>query len=129
MKKLAIIFSLIFSVLSFSQTQTEMNIDSYNQYLKVDKEMNVVYQKILKKYSTDKLFLKKLKVAQNLWIKFRDAEVEARFPEENKKLEYGSMYPMCVNDYFNKLTLERIKQLKVWLNGIPEDELCSGSVK
>ena len=129
MKKLAIIFSLIFSVLSFAQTQTEMNIDSYNQYLKVDKEMNVVYQKILKKYSTDKLFLKKLKVAQNLWIKFRDAEVEARFPEENKKLEYGSMYPMCVNDYLNKLTLERIKQLKVWLNGIPEDELCSGSVK
>ena len=52
MKKIAIVFSLILSGLSFAQTQTEMNIDSYNQYLKVDKELNVVYQKILKKSPT-----------------------------------------------------------------------------
>ena len=78
MKKLAIIFSLILSILSFAQTQTEMNIESYNQYLKVDKELNVVYNQILKKYSSDKVFLKKLKISQNLWVKFRDAEAEAK---------------------------------------------------
>ena len=69
---------MVLSVLSFAQTQTEMNIESYNQYLKVDKELNVVYNQILKKYSSDKVFLKKLKISQNLWVKFRDAEAEAK---------------------------------------------------
>ena len=104
MKKIAIVFSLIMSVLSFAQNQTEMNIDSYKQYLKVDKELNVVYQKVLKKYSTDKVFLKKLKIAQNLWIKFRDAEAEAKYPAEDKKYEYGSVFPVCYNSFMEDLT-------------------------
>ena len=129
MKKIAIVFSLILSVLSFAQTQTEMNIDSYNQYLKVDKELNVVYQKILKKYSTDTLFLKKLKIAQNLWIKFRDAEAEAKFPAEDKKYEYGSIFPICYNSFLEELTRKRILELKKQLNGYDDGNVCNGSVK
>ena len=129
MKKIAIVFSLILSVLSFAQTQTEMNIDSYNQYLKVDKELNVVYQKILKKYSTDTLFLKKLKIAQNLWIKFRDAEAEAKFPAEDKKYEYGSIFPICYNSFLEELIRKRILELKKWLNGYDDGNVCNGSVK
>ena len=106
-----------------------MNIDSYNQYLKVDKELNVVYQKILKKYSTDTLFLKKLKIAQNLWIKFRDAEAEAKFPAEDKKYEYGSIFPICYNSFLEELTRKRILELKKWLNGYDDGNVCNGSVK
>lgn len=129
MKKLAIVFSLILSVLSFAQTQTEMNIDSYNQYLKVDKELNIVYQKVLKKYSADKLFLKKLKISQNLWVKFRDAEAEAKFPAEDKKYEYGSGFPLCYNSFLEELTQKRILDLKKWLDGYVEGDTCNGSIK
>lgn len=130
MKKNAILFSLFLSLCAFAQTQLEMNAESAKKSERIDKELNIVYQQILKKYSEDKLFLKKLKASQNIWIKFRDAEIEARFPEENKRVEYGSTYPICLNDYFNELTQGRIKQLKVWLNGVPDgEESCSGSVK
>lgn len=129
MKKIAIVISLIVSVLSFAQTQTEMNIDSYKQYLKIDKELNVVYQKILKKYSANKLFLEKLKFAQNLWIKFRDAEVEAKFPAEDKKYEYGSVFPVCYNSFMEDLTRKRILELKKWLDGYDDGDVCNGSIK
>jgi len=129
MKKVAIVFSLILSGLSFAQTQTEMNIDSYNQYLKVDKELNIVYNQILKKYSSDKNFIKKLKVAQNLWIKFRDAEAEVKFPAEDKKYEYGSVFPVCYNSFMEELTRKRILELKEWINGYDDSDVCNGSVK
>jgi hypothetical protein len=36
---------------------------------------------------------------------------------------------MCVLFYLEKLTLERIKTLKVWIDGIEEGDVCTGSVK
>ena len=129
MKKIVIVFSLVLSVLSFAQTQTEMNIESDNQYLKVDKELNVVYNQILKKYSSDKVFLKKLKISQNLWVKFRDAEAEAKFPAEEKRYEYGSVFPLCYNSFLEELTKHRISELKKWLEGYEDGDICNGSIK
>ncbi len=39
-----------------------------------DTELNEVYNKILKEYKSDKVFICSLKESQNLWIKYRDAE-------------------------------------------------------
>ena len=128
MKKIFLTILIIISATVFAQTQTEMNIDSYNQYLKTDKELNLIYKQVLKKYSSDTLFIKKLKISQNYWIKFRDAEIEARFPEEDKQLNYGTVYPMCVNAFAEEKTKIRIKELKVWLYGEDDGNVCSGSV-
>lgn len=128
MKKIFLTILIIISATVFAQTQTEMNIDSYNQYLKTDKELNLIYKQVLKKYSSDTLFIKKLKISQNYWIKFRDAEIEARFPEEDKQLNYGTVYPMCVNVFAEEKTKIRIKELKVWLYGEDDGNVCSGSV-
>ena len=129
MKKIAIVFIFLLSLLIFGQTQLEMNIESGKKSDKIDNELNVVYQKVLKKYSTDKLFLKKLKISQNLWIKFRDAEAEAKFPAEEKQYEYGTVFPLCYNNFLEELTRKRILELKEWLVGYNEGDVCSGSVK
>jgi hypothetical protein len=42
---------------------------------------------------------------------------------------YGSVQPMCWCMYVTYLTQERTKKLKVWLTGIEEGDVCSGSVK
>ena len=99
-----------------------------NQYVKAEKEINSVYQKILKEYSYDKEFIKNLKASQRLWIQFRDAEIKARFPNQTPGY-YGSVYTSCVSGLKTQLTNERIKTLKLWLTGIEEGEVCSGSVK
>jgi len=128
MKKIIIILLLI-SNFCVGQTQSAMNLEADKSYKKVDAELNSVYNKILKDYKTDTKFIAKLKVAQNAWIKFRDAEMNALFPEENKNVEYGSVFPMCWSNALTDLTKQRIKKLKVWLNGIEEGDVCSGSIK
>lgn len=51
MKYFSILFVIIFTTASlFAQTQSEMNIEASNSYKKVDNELGVVYQQILKKY-------------------------------------------------------------------------------
>lgn len=129
MKQLLTVLILVsLSLTSFSQTQFEMNQEEREKYLIADKELNDVYKQILTDYKNDSTFIEKLKVSQRLWIKFRDAELDMKFPVADKLMEYGSMYPMCASGYLTKLTNQRIETLKEWLEPFPEGEGCSGSV-
>jgi uncharacterized protein YecT (DUF1311 family) len=111
---------------TYAQSQLALNMKAGNDYEKADKELNVVYRRILKEYAAQPVFIKKLKVAQRLWVQLRDAEVAARYPEREN---YGSGVAMCESTYLEMLTRERIKFLRVWLTGIAEGDVCSGSVK
>jgi uncharacterized protein YecT (DUF1311 family) len=59
-----------------------MNQQSFDSYDKADKELNNVYKKILEKYKSDTLFIKNLKISQRIWITFRDAELNMKFPDD-----------------------------------------------
>lgn len=128
MNRILLILFLTFNLTSFSQTQSEMNKESNNEYKKADIELNNVYQKILSEYKSDSIFINRLKKTQRIWITYRDAELEMKFPAENKQKEYGSVYPMCVSLFLKELTKNRIEHLKVWLNGIEEGDVDRKSV-
>lgn len=104
-----------------------MNMQADADYQKADKELNVTYQKILKEYQAKTTFIQNLKVAQKLWIQFRDAEVKAKYPDAAQ--EYGSVFPTCWSQEMADLTRARTKHLKIWLTGIREGDVCAGSVK
>ena len=127
-KILLSLFLIMYTNFSFSQSQSEMNKNENIAYQKAEKEINTVYQKILIKYKEDKAFIENLRISQRLWIQFRDAEVNMKFPN-NTPGYYGSIYPMCVSNYLTQLTRERTKTLKIWLIGIEEGDACAGSVK
>jgi Lysozyme inhibitor LprI len=84
---------------------------------------------ILKEYAKDQQFIAKLKTAQRAWLAFRGAQLEALFPKTDKQAEYGSVYPMCRCSELQSLTEERAKQLKRWLDGTKEGNVCAGSVR
>jgi len=113
---------------SFGQTQNDLNEKAQKDYQKADKELNAVYQKILKDYNQDTVFIKNLINAQRIWLQFRDAEMKAKYPDREEGY-YGSVQPMCWSIYKTELTDDRTKTLKVWLKGIEEGNVCSGSVK
>ena len=123
---LKIFILLIYS--SFAQTQTELNQDAAKQSLNVEKELNRVYNKILKEYKTDTAFTKNLKKSQKIWIQFREAEMKVKYPDREADY-YGSIHSMCLSSYREQLTTERIKVLQAWLDGVEEGDACSGSVK
>jgi hypothetical protein len=68
-----LIFSTIFCLtinFYFGQSQGEMNEDAAKNYQKADKELNDVYQKILKEYKKDTAFIKNLKNPENFGFSF-----------------------------------------------------------
>ena len=132
MKKFFLLFICSCSFLmGIAQSQMEMNQEAAATYKAADKELNVVYQKILnfKEYSDDAEFIANLKQSQRIWIQFRDAEMNMMFPHKDETNYYGSIFPMCWNIQLTKLTEERTKTLKIWLEGIEEGDACSGSIK
>jgi uncharacterized protein YecT (DUF1311 family) len=114
---------------SAAQTQGEMNDDACAKYKKADAEMSAVYRQVLDKYKSETLFIAKLRAAQRAWIAFRDAHLESLYPEPNKLQTYGSVNPMCRCDVLAELTTERTNQLRKWLKGAEEGDVCSGSVR
>ncbi|MEJ7558649.1 MAG: lysozyme inhibitor LprI family protein [Pedobacter sp.] len=108
------------------QGQSSRNTKAASGFEQADKELNQVYKQILKNYAGQPLFISKLKIAQRLWIQLRDAEMGAKFPKAGT---YGSVQPMCEEEYLAQLTRERVKFLRIWLTGIQEGDVCSGSVK
>lgn len=109
-----------------AQTQMQMNDEAQANYIKADKNLNSIYREILAEYKADTGFIKNLKISQNIWIKFRDAEVKVKYPDNGS---YGSIHPMCVSMYLESLTLDRTKTLVGWIDGIEEGDVCAGSVK
>lgn len=115
--------------LEAATTQLALNQCATSNLKAADDELNRVYQAILRKYKDDREFLEKLHNAQRAWLAFRDAELEAKFPSEDKQYHYGSAYPMCANRFLAQRTEERIKHLREWLDGTEEGDVCAGSVQ
>ncbi len=105
-----------------AMTQAEMNLCAYVDARNADAEMHQLYQKLLRKAS-NKAYRKKLESAQSAWLAYRSAEVEAKYPAEDKR-EYGSAYPMCADLDRVYLTQERIKELRGLLQ-TSEGNLCA----
>jgi uncharacterized protein YecT (DUF1311 family) len=127
MKRVVLFIFLFFSVAaSCAQSQAAMNSDAKGSYKKVDDELGVVYQQILKKYSKNTKFIDALRASERLWIQFRDAEVKKMFPAEDTRMAYGSMYSLLYYSYLEELTKTRTKDLRRWLSTRPQD--MQGSV-
>ena len=128
LKNILILFITFISLTTYSQTQYEMNMEASKKFYKADEELNLVYNKIRNKYKSDKEFLKNLKLSQNIWIKFRDAEMLVKYPENQQNI-YGSVFSMCYSGWKEKLTIERTKRLKEWLKEYEDGDVCSGSLR
>ncbi|MBS1913949.1 MAG: DUF1311 domain-containing protein [Bacteroidetes bacterium] len=121
---------LLASSALLAQTQATMNEDALAAYHKADKELNDVYQQVTRRYKDDQLFLENLKTAEKAWIAFRDAQLAMKYPlKANEPNPYGSVYPMCANNYLTALTKERTKTLRAWLTGVAEGDVCAGSIQ
>jgi len=127
--KAFILFSIFFmlGINAYCQTQDDLNSKAKSTYEKTDKELNQVYKEILKDYKSDTIFIKSLRIAQRQWIKFRDAQLNMKYP--NYPNTDGSASSMCRYYYLKELTEERVKELRKWTDGIDEGDVCSGSIQ
>ena len=95
-----------------AKTQAEMNECASAEASRADKELNQVYVEMLAKAASVPESAVKVKTAEEAWIVFRDAYIEATYPAKDKATEYGSMYPLEVELLRAKLTRRQIAALK-----------------
>jgi uncharacterized protein YecT (DUF1311 family) len=110
----ALMFCALFCWAPALRAEPELNQNQLNQqaednFKKSDAELNRVYNALLKKLTPETK--EKLVTSQLLWLKFRDAEANARASE----FEGGSMAPMLYSGSRNHTTKARIADLKEWL--------------
>lgn len=114
---------------SAAQTQSDLNAAACAAYQQADGNLNAVYKKILQKYKADAPFLASLRDAQRAWIAYRDAHLQSVYPEKDKRTAYGSIYDTCACGVLRTLTVQRTAMLQAWLDGVPEGEVCAGSIQ
>ena len=89
--------------------------DARRMYKEADEHLNEVFQKLLVQKKSDERFIKNLRTAEQLWIKYRNAQLMEKYSQEN-----------CVSDdktptksqliYLTLLTEKRIKALQELLD-------------
>lgn len=112
--------------LDTAQSQGELNDCAGGKATHADQKLNQTYQAVLKKYADKTLFIDRLRKAQRAWVTFRDAQLEMKYPPGEAA---GSVEPMCVSLYKAELTEQRSNELRQWLTGMEEGDVCCGSIK
>ncbi len=120
---------LVSVVLFFALTMVLTASVEAGDFKTADAELNKVWRAVTKAYKDKPIFIKKLKIAQRAWLKFRDAHLESLYPAEDKQFAYGTVYSQCAALVLAALTEQRTDQLRVWLQGTEEGDVCAGSVK
>lgn len=122
--KLILFTALIISgsALAKDCTQAESTVDIVDchaqRYESADKELNAVYSEAMRSLSDQEK--NKLKDAQKLWLKYRDASI-AFMIETNK--DTGSYGNILISDYKAKLVEKRVLELKYILSGPEESKV------
>ena len=113
-------------------SQAGINACAGAEFGAADAELNRTWKEIQARYADQPLFLERLVTAQRAWLAFRDAELQAMYPlapGERANIVYGSSFGMCESGFKAELTRQRTAQLKRWLDGAEEGDICSGSVR
>ena len=111
-----------------TETQTELNSQEIDKSTYTREVLDSVYNAVILEYKDQLTFISNFKMSQKLWERYMEAQILARFPEDDETRD-GSCFSMCYSLYQQELLKERIKTIKEWLTGFPEGEICGGSVK
>jgi len=95
-----------------ARTQSEMNACASKEAARVDAELNRVHNEILSETSMQPEATAKIKAAEQAWVAYRDAYMDAMYPATDKQGEYGSIYPMEANLLHAKLAAQHLLDLK-----------------
>lgn len=101
-----------------AKTQLDMNQCANEEYKKVDGELNMLYQDVLKRTSNEQT--KRLKIAQNKWIEYRDADCKF----QTSQFVGGSIHPMVYSHCLAEKTENRINEFKKALSCEEGDISC-----
>jgi uncharacterized protein YecT (DUF1311 family) len=112
------------------QTQFELNDQMGRDLQDTEAELTATLATIRRQYAEEAQFLLCLAESQLAWEVYRERQLAMIFPyKDDTKEGYGTVFPMCWAIWRARLTKQRITELKLWVDGIEEGEICRGSIR
>ena len=111
-----------------ANSQHDLQACADHEFRRVDADMTQNYQQLLAKAQGDAVAERKIRAAQQSWLSFRDAQLEAMYPHADKPGEYGSSYPTCALLLKTELTRQRAIMLSRMLSPV-EGEVCDAGLR
>lgn len=108
-------------------TQATMTAQACNELEKNNSEIEQLRQTILKTHREDTRFIAAFNKAQTAWLAYRDAHLEALYPQA--PASYGTSNAMCRCLELKLMTQKRIELLRKWLEPALEGDVCAGSLR
>jgi len=102
----------------YLKTQSEMNQCTYEEFQRVDAELNSLYGAYRSRL--DVHLKRQLKAVQLAWVKFRDLACEY----ESTGVKGGSVYPFILQSCLTSMTRSRVEQLHYLANCEEGDLSC-----
>jgi uncharacterized protein YecT (DUF1311 family) len=122
--KLFLILALLASVPTMAascydtaMTQASISDCAQAENQNPDKNLNMAYKAVMKKFDANKVFREKLKKAQRAWISYRDLELDLVDAG-------GTVSSMCRSTRLTQLNKERTEYLKSLLEK-EEGDVCA----
>jgi len=109
-------------------SQTELNSQEIDKATYSREVLDSVYNAVILEYKDQLTFISNFKKSQKLWERYMEAQLLARFPEDDATRD-GSSFSMCYSLYQQELLKDRINTINDWLTGFPQGQICGGSVK
>ena len=89
------------------QTQADMNVCSYRDYLRADIELNHTWNAVTKKLTGQRKVFAPLLAGQRAWLTYRDKQCDVWA----KWYEGGTIVPLLINSCLSDITKFRTKEL------------------
>jgi uncharacterized protein YecT (DUF1311 family) len=102
-------------------SQTGMDHCASDEAARADSELNAIYQRLLAMAKLAPKTTAKIKGMETAWIAYRDAYIEAMFPQEDKQAAYGTEYPMNVDLVRAALTRKQAKEVEELIKQYDEE--------
>ncbi len=105
------------------ETQFDLDVEAGHSLESAEREMTRVLSQLRARASGKPEAIAVLDKAQSAWTAYRDAQLHAMWPSDDKQGQYGSVFPMCFANAKATLTNKRTVELKAMLSTV-EGEVC-----
>jgi hypothetical protein len=107
-------------------SQTELNSQEIDKTTYTREVLDSVYKAVIIEYKDQLTFISNFKKSQKLWERYMEAQLLARFPEDDETRD-GSCFSMCYSLNQQELLKERINTINDWLTGFPQGQIWGGA--
>ena len=98
-----------------ADNQTAMHYCANEEARRAEMELGEIYKKLLAAAGSQSVSVAKIRATEEAWIRYRDAYIEAMYPESDKQAAYGSSFPTEADLLWAKLTYRQIDALREML--------------